>query len=160
MSVAYEEILHGESLLRSPPDPRHELICRRLHRQVASVVGQLSSTRLLEPRSVVRLSPGTLVRPDLALMTTATGKVWLVAEIIDAQDHHADTVLKKQLYEDINLPRLWMLDPRYDNVEIYHGGPYGLALNRMLAHLETLDEPLLPGLRTTVQALFSSELSA
>ena len=27
--------------------------------------------------------------------------------------------MKKQIYEDLNLPRLWMIDPRYNNVEVY-----------------------------------------
>ena len=58
-----------------------------------------------------------VVRPDLALVTAATGKAWLVAEIIDSADHRPDTVLKKAIYEDFKVPRVWMVDPRYDNVE-------------------------------------------
>lgn len=154
MSLAYEEIVCGESLLRSAPDLRHERICLRLHEHVASTVSNLTSTRLLTPRSVVRISPGSMMRPDLALVTAATGKLWLAAEIINSQDHRADTVMKKSIYEEINLPRLWMIDPRYDNVEVYHGSPYGLVLKRILANAEVLDEPLLPGFEITVRHLF------
>jgi Uma2 family endonuclease len=133
MSLAYEEILEGEALLRLPPDARHEGICRRLHEHVALSVAKLSSTRLLTTRSVVQVSPGTMVRPDLALVTSATHKLWLAAEIVNSLDHQTDTVAKKAIYEEFKLPRLWMLDPRYDNLEVYHGGPYGLALKRILA---------------------------
>ena len=71
-----------------------------------------------------------MLRPDLALVTAATGKIWLAAEIVDSHDHRPDTVLKKGLYEDYNLARLWMIDPRYNNGELYHGddlrpGPEG-----------------------------------
>jgi Uma2 family endonuclease len=154
MSLAYEEIVNGESLLRSAPDGRHERICARLHQQVALIVAGVSSTRLLEARSVVRVSPGSIVRPDLALVTAATGKLWLAAEVVNPQDHRPDTVVKKSLYDEVKLPRLWMFDPRYDNVEVYHGSPYGLVLRQMLAGSEKLEEKLLPGFSLTVRELF------
>jgi hypothetical protein len=154
MSQSYEEILDGETWLRHPPDSRHEGICARLHKHVGLCVAILESTRLLQPRSVVQLSAGTLLRPDLALVTTATGKLWLAAEIVNSHDHRPDTVRKKTLYEETKLPRLWMIDPRYDNMEVYHGVPYGLTLKQILAQHETLTEPLLPGLALTMAELF------
>jgi len=154
MSDPYEEIVDGEAFLRHPPDARHEAICARLHEQIGRCVSSLASTRLLEPRSIVRLSAGTLLRPDLALVAAATGKLWLAAEVVNARDHRLDTVSKKTLYEECNLARLWMIDPRYDNVEVYHGGPYGLALKQILAQRETLVEKLLPGLEMKICELF------
>jgi Uma2 family endonuclease len=100
------------------------------------------------------MGSGTLVRPDLALVTAATGKPWLLAEIMDSEDHHMDTVVKKAFYEETKLPRLWMIDPRYDNVEIYHGTEYGLALKKILAQREVLSEALLPGLQISIAELF------
>lgn len=154
MSQAYEEIVDGETWLRHPPDSRHEAICSRLHEHVRLCVATLASTRLLPPRSVVQLSAGTLVRPDLALLATATGKLWLAAEIVNSHDHRPDTVRKKTLYDETKLPRLWMIDPRYDNMEVYHGGPYGLVLKQILAQHETLTEALLPGFTLTMAELF------
>ncbi|MCI0537828.1 MAG: Uma2 family endonuclease [Verrucomicrobiales bacterium] len=154
MSEAYEEIVEGETCLRHPPDSRHEAICARLHEHVTLSVATLTSTRLLPPRSVVQLSAGTLLRPDLALVASATGKVWLAAEIVNSHDHRPDTVRKKTLYDEIKLPRLWMIDPRYDTMEVYHGGPYGLTLHQILAQHETLTEALLPGLSLTMAELF------
>ncbi len=154
MSDPYEEIVDGETLLRLPPSPRHEVICQRLHATVATGLATVSTSRLLAARSVVQLAAGTLVRPDLSLVTAATGKIWLVAEIISSDDHKSDTVIKKMIYEEINLPRLWMVDPRYNNVEIYHGTPYGLALKYILAGKDLITEALLPGLGLTVDELF------
>jgi Uma2 family endonuclease len=154
MSVIYEEIIHGETLIRSAPGTRHEKICALLHEHISAGLAANAPARLLPPRSIVQLSAGVMLRPDLALVTTATGKVWLAAEIVDSHDHRPDTVLKKGLYEDFNLPRLWMIDPRYNNVEFYHGTPYGLALKGILAGREVLQEPLLPNFQLTVSALF------
>ena len=155
MSQSYEEIVLGESFLRLPLDARHEAICARLHDQVARCVANLPSTRLLPPRSVVQIATGTLLRPDLALVAAATGKIWLAAEIIAARDHRVDTVTKKTFYEEVNLPRLWMVDPRYDNVEVYHASEYGMALKGILAAREVLTEPLLPTFQIAIQDLFA-----
>ena len=48
-----------------------------------------------------------------------------------------------------------MIDPRYDNVEIYHGTPHGMALQKILASRELLRESLLPGFELVVEDLFS-----
>lgn len=155
MSDPYEEIVNGERVLRLPPRTRHEAILERLHKRVAGATARLVTTRLLTPRTQVEFSPDNLFRPDLALVTSATDKVWLIAEVVSSDDHHADTVDKKSIYEELKLPRLWMIDPRYDNVEIYHGTPYGLSLKRVLAGRELLTEALLPGFQFAVHELFA-----
>jgi Uma2 family endonuclease len=154
MSESYEETLGGETLVRRAPGARHELICTRLHQWVNAGVANFTSTRLLSPRSRVRLSFETTVCPDLALITVATGKLWLAAEIVSSDDHRADTVIKKQFYEELKLPRLWMIDPRYDNIEVYHAAQYGLILKSILAGREILSEKLLPEFQLTVAELF------
>src|SRR5205814_9608068 len=107
--------------------------CIRLHELITASLANIATSRLLPRRSVVQIAAGTLVRPDVALVTVATGKIWLAAEVISSDDHRADTVTKKEIYEELNLPRLWMIDPRYDNVEVYHGSEYGLMLKGILA---------------------------
>ncbi|MDB6023509.1 MAG: uncharacterized protein JWQ04_3366 [Pedosphaera sp.] len=157
MSDPYEEILEGEMCLRLPPGERHELILQRLHERITTSLASVTSARLLPPRSMIQLSRETKVRPDLTLVTTATNKPWLVAEVVHSSDHNPDTDLKKSLYETAGIPRLWMIDPRYDNVEVYHCGPYGLALKQILAVREILTEPLLPAFQYTIQELFKDQ---
>lgn len=155
MSDAYEEFVNGERLLRLPPRPRHEMILGRLHRRVAASLAADGPGRLLAARSPVELSRGNRFRPDLALVTAANLKLWLVAEVVSPDDHHADTVDKKHAYEEARLPRLWMVDPRYDNVEVYHGTPHGLSLKRVLSGREMLTEALLPGFQVPLHELFA-----
>src|SRR5262249_26959902 len=94
--------------------------------------------------------------PDLSLVTTATGKLWLAAEIVSSEDHAPDTVLKKQLYEEVKVARLWMIDPRYDNVETYHATEYGMVLKSILAGSDLLEERLLPEFQLVIKELFRS----
>jgi Uma2 family endonuclease len=160
MSEPYEEIVNGERMLRLPPRVRHEVILERLHKRVAGAVASLATTRLLFPRTRIQVLPENTFCPDLALVTAASDKLWLVVEVINADDHHADTVEKKAVYEEIRLPRLWMVDPRYDNVEIYHGTPYGLSLKKVLASRDLLTEALLPGFQFAIHELFAGKPSA
>jgi hypothetical protein len=154
VSQPYQEVLEGDYVKRLAPGARHELICARLHQIVRASVANFANTRLLETRAEVRLARDTLVCPDLALVAVPTGRLWLAAEIISSDDHRTDTVVKKQLYEDLKLPRLWMIDPRYDNIEVYHGSEYGLILKAILAGREVLNEQLLPEFQLTVSDLF------
>lgn len=155
MTQPYPETLNGELMLRLGPGERHEQICARLHQCVRASVANFPGTRLLPPRAQVQLTADTLLCPDLALVTAANGKLWLAAEIISSDDHRPDTVLKKQIYEEVRLPRLWMIDPRYDNVEVYHASAYGLVLKHILAAREVLTEKLLPEFQISVAELFA-----
>jgi putative restriction endonuclease len=155
MSAPYEEVFEGIPTRRLAPGARHELICTRLHDCVRAGVANLASTQLLAPRSEVRIAADTTLCPDLALITVATGKLWLAAEIVSSDDHGADTVIKKQIYEEIKVPRLWMIDPRYDNVEVYHASAYGLVLKSILAGREVLTEKLIPEFQLVTAELFA-----
>jgi hypothetical protein len=156
MSSPYEELLQGAPMVRVAPNSRHEEVCSRLHRCVLASVANLSSTRLLPARSPVAVTRDTTLRPDLALITVSTNKLWLAAEIVNADDHGPDTVTKKQIYEEIRLPRLWMVDPRYDNVEVYHATEYGLVLKGIMATSEVLTEKLLPEFQIVISELFKT----
>lgn len=156
MRRPYEEILEGASLPRSAPDTRHEMICDRLHAAMTASVGNLSTTQLLAPRTKIQVSRTTAICPDLALITTATQKIFLAVEIVTRGDHNADTVVKKEIYEQIRVPRLWMVDPRYDNVEIYHSTEFGLQLKGILAGSEILSEQLIPEFQIVVAELFAA----
>jgi Uma2 family endonuclease len=160
MSQPYEETLNGAPIVRKGPGARHEALCAKLHKLVHASVANFTSTRLLPPRSQIQLSKDTIVRPDLALITAATEKLWLAAEVVSSDDHATDTVVKKQIYEEARLPRLWMVDPRYDNVEVYHGSPYGMVLKAILAGSELLEEKSLPEFQVTIGQLFSDGIKA
>jgi Uma2 family endonuclease len=156
VSLPYEEILDGVTLPRSAPGERHELICERLHREMAVSVAGLATTQLLAPRTKIQISRTTALCPDLALVTAATGKLFLAVEIVNRDDHNADTFVKKEVYEKIRVPRLWMIDPRYDNVEIYHTTEFGLALKGIMAGREILAEKLIPEFQIIIAELFAA----
>lgn len=157
MSESYEEMIQGERILRPPPGLRHELICARLHAALQASVANFSSTKLLEIRSDISLGSGNEFRPDIALVTAASGKLWLAVEVVSSEDHKPDTVFKKEVYEAARVPRLWMVDPRYDNVEVYYATTYGLRLQEILATKDVLTEKLLPEFQMAITELFAPQ---
>ena len=118
-------------------------------------VANISTAQLLTPRTKIQVARSTALRPDLALIMVATQRLFLAVEIIARGDHNADTVVKKEVYEKIRVPRLWMVDPRYDNVEIYHSTEFGLQLKGILAGREILTEQLLPEFQMVISEIFA-----
>lgn len=162
MSESYEETIGGQRILRRPPTAMHEMLVARLHELVAAALPLNSTLRLLPPRSKLDLGEHSLVRPDLAVVRMERGadehqpgQLYLVAEVLQPGDHHVDTVIKKQVWTDGNLPRLWMIDPRYLNVEVYGSGEHGFTLLTILANQHALTDPYLPGLRCPMPELFA-----
>ena len=104
----------------------------------------------------MELDPQNQLAPDLSVVLVETQRPWLCAEVIDPADHRADTVEKKALYEDIRLPRLWVIDPRYDNVEVYHASAYGLVLRDIFHRRQEIKDEQLPGFTLKLEELFGS----
>lgn len=155
MSAVYEEIIHGESVQRGAPTRHHEAILERLHGFIAATLVGVAGLRLTSPRALLELTPGDWLHPDLMLLDLEINAPYLVAEVINSRDHTPDTVVKKGLYESARIPRVWMIDPRYNNVEIYHSTSYGLALKCILAGKEIIEDQRLPSLRMTIDSLFA-----
>ena len=158
MSDAYEEIIQMEAYPRLPPSLGHEILVGRLHRLVADAIPLNSLLRLQPPRTELHLDESNTVRPDLTVIRAPPGEaaqLYLVAEVLEPGDHHVDTVIKKQLWADARLPRFWMVDPRYLNVEVYGCGEYGFTLGDILAHHHPLTDPHLPGLNCPMEVLFA-----
>jgi len=160
MSEAYEEVIAGEVARRRPPPAAHELLVSRLHALVAGSLAPGLGLQLLPPRTSLQLADDCILRPDLAVMRTTpefTGpdRLYLVAEVLVPGDHHLDTFVKKDIWTRLRLARLWMVDPRYLNVEVYGLGEYGFTLTDILAHHHRLTDPHLPGLGCTMDELFA-----
>ena len=158
MSEPYEETIDGSVLPRRAPGLEHERLVADLHALVSAALPPNSALQLLRPRTGLRLADDCLLRPDLvAVRADAVGVAtpYLVAEVLLPGDHHLDTFVKKHLWSDLRLPRLWMVDPRYLNIEVYGCGEYGFTLQDILANHHPLTDPHLPGLVCPIEEFFN-----
>lgn len=159
MVEPYEEIVGGEVWLRSPPSQKHEEVLQRLYALVENAVRGHKGLELLPPRSVLQIEAGTLLRPDL-IVQDQQGHVVLVAEVIYPGDHKTDTVVKKAIYEESSIERLWMIDLRYECIEVYERTPYGLAFRNSFAGMERVEDARWPQLSFYAAELFESRPAA
>jgi Uma2 family endonuclease len=163
MTEGYEELIDGEVQMRRAPTAEHERLVTRLHELIAATLSPNSALRLLPPRSGLRLADTLTLRPDVAIVRVPSPadeaetppQLYLVGEVLQPGDHHLDTVVKKQMWADLQLPRLWMIDPRYLNVEVYGCGEYGFTLLNILANRDELTDPFLRGLACSMLRLFA-----
>jgi Uma2 family endonuclease len=156
MPEPYQELIDGESFMRGPLNGPHELLCDRLHAWVTLHLPVNSALKLLPRRTTVTLRPGTDICPDLALVRRDNGQLYLAAEVLQPGDHHPDTVLKKQIYSDCRVPRLWIVDSRYQNIEVYTTTtPAGFRLESILASNGTLTDACVGGIAYPVAEIFA-----
>jgi Uma2 family endonuclease len=155
MPDPYEELIDGETFIRGPLNAPHELLCDRLHSWVSGHLPANSALKLLPRRTVLTLRAGTDICPDLALVRRDNNELYLAAEVLQPGDHHPDTVLKKQLYSDCRVPRLWVVDSRYQNVEVYATGGIGFRLDTILAVNDSLTDAALSGGAYAIDDIFS-----
>jgi len=155
MADPYEELIDGETFIRGPLNAPHEILCDRLHAWVAHHLPANSALKLLPRRTTITLRAGTSLCPDLALVRRDSQELYLAVEVLQPGDHHPDTVLKKQLYSDCRAPRLWIVDSRYQNVEVYASGSSGFRLELILASNEALTDTIFSGSAYPVSEIFA-----
>jgi len=155
MPDPYEELIDGETFIRGPLNGPHEVLCDRLHAWVAGHLPANSALKLLPRRTTLTLRAGTDICPDLALVRRDNNELYLAAEVLQPGDHHPDTVLKKQLYSDCRAPRLWIVDSRYQNVEVYATSGIGFRLDTILAVNDSLTDAALSGGAYAIDAIFA-----
>ena len=155
MADPYEEVFDGRPLIRGPINGPHELLCDRLHQWVAKNLPRNSALHLLPRRSLVKLRPDTEIRPDLALMRRNDPRLYLAVEVLQPSDRHADTVIKKNILAACLVPRLWIVDGRYQNIELYvtNGGRF--RLEAILTDNDLLADAALSSARYPLAELFA-----
>jgi Uma2 family endonuclease len=109
----------------------------------------------LKRRALVKLRPDTEIRPDLTLIRRNDPRLYLAVEVLQHSDRHPDTVIKKNILAACLVPRLWIVDGRYQNIEIYvtNGGRF--RLESILTGNDLLSDAALCGSRYSLSELFA-----
>ena len=109
-------------------------------------------------------NPESTVGIDLAYISAALSKdapddtflidgiPVLAAEILSPSDTHEDIVEKVQLYLEVGVAVVWIIDPDLRNVTVYRPGKDAVFFS---ASQELVGDPELPGFRVRVADIFS-----
>jgi Uma2 family endonuclease len=126
---AYYELINGLIMKKSAPAPQHQNISMSLSMKLGSFIKSKKLGKLFAAPIDLFLDDRNAVQPDLVFVAndnlhivTHDGIVGipdLIVEIISPSSVMRDRIDKKNLYERLNVKEYWIIDPAYQDIEIY-----------------------------------------
>ena len=122
------EVVHGELLVTPAPGMRHQEIVGRL---AFALTGWLRSGRLGRQYCApadIRGGPGTLVQPDLFVVSLeaaragewpAISELLLAIEVLSPSTARYDRFAKRRRYQEAGVPVYWIVDAELRQVEVW-----------------------------------------
>lgn len=115
------EIVDARHFVTPSPSPRHQEVALRLAAQFLRAVESAGRGRVFVAPLDVHLAPGTIVQPDLVVLSNRrrsivgpkklTGVPDLLVEILSPSHRTHDTVRKRERYQRAGVRELWLVDP-------------------------------------------------
>ena len=151
------ELLEGELVMVPSPSWFHQSISRAIFRYLDRFVEDHALGGVWYAPLDVVLSDDYVVQPDILFISTARqsiiakeeirGAPDLVVEILSPSTAERDRTLKKKLYAKYGVQEYWLVDSEAQTVEVLTLGERGYERAGLYGKGETLESPLLPGLR-------------
>ncbi len=126
---AYYELINGYIMKKSAPRPQHQNISVNLSFYLFGFIKEKKMGKLFTAPIDVFLDNLNAVQPDLVFIPTENqamitddgiiGIPDLMVEIISPSSVIRDRVDKKNLYERLNVKEYWIIDPQYQDIEVY-----------------------------------------
>ena len=163
----YCEIIDGEMIRKSAPTPMHQEISRNLLFVLETYNRQHKNGSLFYTPVDVYLDEYNKPQPDLVFVSKEKKNIItndgimgipdLIIEIISPTSVIRDRIEKKNLYERMAVPEFWLVDPQYEEIEIYtsQNGHYKLLSAATTLEGE-LTSGLFEGLAINLNDIFSS----
>jgi Uma2 family endonuclease len=155
------ELYEGE-LVREMTSAGHAELCQRLGGELYLYARSTGFAYRILRNGLVDLTPPgasarTVLAPDLAILRTTTPPPWtgisqdpplLAVEVVSASQTIAELTLKAQVYLQLGVEEVWVMDHRARIVEVWNAQS-PLTLN----DTQNLTSPLLPGFSVSVRYL-------
>ena len=163
------ELIDGEHFVSPSPGTPHQLILWRLTAILAPYLRANPIGEALTGPFDVKLSPWTVLVPDLVYFTAArfadvvtekyaTAAPDLVVEILSPGTRRRDLGRKREIYDREGVREYWIVDPDARSITTLRrpAPDAGLADVRplTLAADDVLESPLFPGLRVALREVF------
>jgi len=163
------ELIDGEHIVSPSPNTGHQTISLNLVRLLLPYLDQHRPGELLYAPFDVKLSPFTVLVPDLVYFTTerfarvvnekhATAAPDLVVEILSPGTRRRDKGRKRAVYDREGVREYWIVDPEARSITVLRrpGADAGLTDVTVLtlAKGETIESPLFPGLQIPLREVF------
>ena len=158
---SWYELINGEVVQKSSPNPHHQEISFELSFVLGSHVKQNKLGKIYCAPIDVFLDGYNSIQPDLLFIPTdrlamvtrdgIEGIPSLVVEIVSPSSGYRDRVTKKAVYEQHGVQEYWLVDPLEELIEIFslENGQYTL-LSAASPNEGQLTSNVLPGLPVKV----------
>jgi Uma2 family endonuclease len=162
---AYYELINGVIMKKSAPTPQHQRISMKLSRIISNYLLENKKGELLASPVDLFLDDRNAIQPDLVFVANDNQRIVtndgivgipdLIVEIISPSSVMRDRVDKKNLYERLNVKEYWIIDPAYQDIEIYTilNGRYEL-LSGVTMLEGSLKSNILDGVSIDLKELF------
>ena len=163
------ELIDGEHIVSPSPYTGHQTISLNLVRLLLPYLDQHRPGELLYAPFDVKLSPFTVLVPDLVYFTTerfarvvnekhATAAPDLVVEILSPGTRRRDKGRKRAVYDREGVREYWIVDPEARSITVLRRPRANAGLTDVtvltLAKGETIESPLFPGLQIPLREVF------
>jgi Uma2 family endonuclease len=162
------ELIDGEHYVSPAPAVKHQDIVLNLGHILLTFVRAHHLGKVMIAPVDVLFSEHDVVEPDVLYVSSAhgdrvreryvAGAPDLVIEVLSPSNRGYDRIKKLRLYEAQGVPEYWIVDPAAETVEVYRastgGGPLARHASLSVAASDTLETPLLPGLRIPLHEVF------
>ncbi|MCY4634868.1 MAG: Uma2 family endonuclease [Acidobacteria bacterium] len=163
------ELLDGDLVMVAAPNLKHQKVQFRLGQKLGQFILEHELGEFFYAPCDVVLSETDVVQPDLLFVSrkrehllssgeNVQGAPDLVVEILSPATADRDRGYKRELYGRHGVTEYWLVDPVAETVSIHrqHQVEGVLALSRTFSRKQTLQSPLLTGLKLDLKDIFSS----
>ena len=146
------EIIGGKKFMAHAPNPTHGGVIGRLYMFIGNYLDENDSGYVFGDNTDVYFPDGTLLKPDLSVVTEKNSAVidWLkgingvpdmVVEVLSKSTKKKDLTIKKDIYEAQGVKEYWIVDPYMKAISVYllRDGKYFLDDEYILFDAEDLD---------------------
>jgi len=128
------EIIDGRHYMNAAPNPRHQAVSRHIQFQLYEQIELKGHGEVINAPIDLQFSDCDVVQPDIVIVLKANriitptkikGVPDLVIEILSPSNRDHDRELKRQLYEQSQVPEYWIVDPDEQTVTRFRLTPDG-----------------------------------
>jgi Uma2 family endonuclease len=162
---SFYELINGYIMKKSAPRPQHQKVSMYLSILLGTFINDKKLGELFAAPIDVFLDDWNALQPDLVFVANQNRHIItddgiigipdLVVEIISPSSVLRDRVDKKNIYEKLGVKEYWIIDPSYQDIEVYHiqNGRYELLSGVTMFEGE-LKSSVLDGILVSLSDLF------
>src|SRR5688572_8221165 len=151
------ELIEGELFVCAAPSTRHQTVSRHLQFALMEALEKPGLAQIFDAPTDLVLNRTNVVQPDLIIIGAAKfhlitkraieGVPDVAVEILSPWSEDRDRFIKRKLFERLQIPEYWVVDPEEGTLTVHRFQDGGYGLRATYDRRGTLECPEFPTLR-------------